>query len=375
MSTVPRLTEFILSYHPLHIPMPGVTHIGKALPALKGLKYLSMSKCHGGSAGGKSLMQGLADNTSLTYLNVSSTQLTGYWTELGSDAYEHAVVKAICAALKKNKNIEYLDLQDNRLFGMSQEKHKQGLAESNHQILTEGSFRISALEDMMESIWANGRNNGKLKYLNLGKNRISDNAATCKFCASPPLESNTSSEASTLNSRLSAIRPKSAVQDCVRSCPLRLLLQRLVDARQAHPSLRSLCGMTSYMSHMQCGGMRLCDHWCTLLASELKNTHTLTSLDISNNAISARGVRTLAAGIRENISLKYILLPSYRSLSNFDMSKKDINYAQRLEFRGLYCVNVRVRACVVGSVCSGICLFMPFYQAALTLKSNIPFLS
>ena len=293
-----------------------------------------MSKCQGGSVGGKVLMQGLADNKSLTYLNVSSIQLTGYWTELGSDAYDHDVVTALCDALKKNKTIEFLDLQDNRLFGMSQEKHKQ-MEIGNTQKFTEGFFRIVALEKLIEAIKANGLTCGKLKYLNLGKNRISDNAATCKFCTRTPVKKNSSYDVSTISgSRLSAIEPKSAVQDCLHSCTLSLLLQKLVDTRLNHPHLRSLCGMTSYMSHMQCGGMRLCDHWCTLLASELKDTHSLTSLDVSNNAISARGARILATGIKENISLKYILLPSYRFLSNFDMSRRDIYHAQRLEFRG-----------------------------------------
>lgn len=293
-----------------------------------------MSKCQGGSVGGKVLMQGLADNKSLTYLNVSSIQLTGYWTELGSDAYDHDVVTALCDALKKNKTIEFLDLQDNRLFGMSQEKHKQ-MEIGNTQKFTEGFFRIVALEKLIEAIKANGLTCGKLKYLNLGKNRISDNAATCKFCTRTPVKKNSSYDVSTISgSRLSAIEPKSAVQDCLHSCTLSLLLQKLVDTRLNHPHLRSLCGMTSYMSHMQCGGMRLCDHWCTLLASELKDTHSLTSLDVSNNAISARGARILATGIKENISLKYILLPSYRFLSNFVMSRRDIYHAQRLEFRG-----------------------------------------
>jgi len=306
----------------------GVSHIGKALPELEGLTFLSLSNCQAGAIGACALFAGLSGNRSLTYLDVSRSQLTGYWTEQGCAAYDESVVNAICNALSVNNTIEFLDLRDNRLFGLSMEKHKTYDA-SFVDYMHEGKFRLTVLDKLTGAIAINADINGKLKYLNLSQNRISLTADTCSFCAQAPIERDILDE--THSQRFHASHPKSAAQDCRSDCQLNRALQLLAELREVHPSLISFCGLTTYTTHLQCSGMRLCDHFCTLLASELKSSHTLTSLDLSDNQLTARGARSLAAGIRENLSLKCIALPSHRFLSNMGGAlKKDKSSARRL---------------------------------------------
>jgi len=289
-----------------------------------------MSHSQAGAVGGRALFVGLSKNKSLTYLDVSSSQLTGYWTEHGSEAYDENVVNAISEALSMNKTIEYVDLRDNCLFGLALVKHK---ATEDSNVCTEGTFSLSSLDNLTAAIAMNAENNGKLKYLDISRNRISVNDCLCKFCAQSPTERVGLGGGHC--KRYYATRPKASVQDCPQNCALLRSLQLLIDVRANHPTLRSICGMTTFVTHMHFSGVRLCDHWCALLASELKYTHTLTSLDISNNVLTARGARTLAAGIAENISLKYIVLPSCRFLSDFGAHEKEAHYARQSKFVGM----------------------------------------
>ena len=55
---------------------------GDALPHLRHLKWLNVSDCFFGPNGCMSFFNGLANNSSLLWIDLSKNQLTGYSSEL-----------------------------------------------------------------------------------------------------------------------------------------------------------------------------------------------------------------------------------------------------------------------------------------------------
>ena len=99
-----------------NISEEGAGHVGEALPDLSYLKSLHISACGVGPIGCQRIFLGLAHNSSITSLDLSCNQLTGY--HYGDNAnlidYEPAAITAIASGLKGNTKLRYLNLANNR---------------------------------------------------------------------------------------------------------------------------------------------------------------------------------------------------------------------------------------------------------------------
>ena len=99
-----------------NISEEGAGHVGEALPDLLHLRNLHISACGVGPIGCQRIFLGLAHNASITSLDMSCNQLTGY--HYGDNAnvidFEPAAITAIASGLKGNTKLRYLNLANNR---------------------------------------------------------------------------------------------------------------------------------------------------------------------------------------------------------------------------------------------------------------------
>lgn len=99
-----------------NISEEGAGHVGEALPDLKCLKTLQLASCGMGPIGCQRIFLGLAHNSSLTALDISGNQLTGYnFGEMNNQIdFELPAVVAISAGIGKNTTLQSLNLSNNR---------------------------------------------------------------------------------------------------------------------------------------------------------------------------------------------------------------------------------------------------------------------
>jgi Ran GTPase-activating protein (RanGAP) involved in mRNA processing and transport len=114
LSVNPHLRTLVIDS--CNISEEGAVHVGEGLPLLLGLETLQISSCGVGPIGCERIFLGLIHNTSVTSLDVSGNQLTGYLFGENNNQIEYDLnaVRAISAALASNTTLRYLNLSNNR---------------------------------------------------------------------------------------------------------------------------------------------------------------------------------------------------------------------------------------------------------------------
>ena len=99
-----------------NISEEGAAHVGEALPDLLNLETLQISTCNVGPIGCARVFLGLIHNTSITSLDMSGNQLTGYMYGESANLidFDISAVGAIGAGLARNVALRYLNLSNNR---------------------------------------------------------------------------------------------------------------------------------------------------------------------------------------------------------------------------------------------------------------------
>ena len=103
-----------------NISEEGASHVGEALPDLVGLETLHLSSCGVGPIGCQRIFLGLIHNSSLTSLDLSSNQLTGYHfgENMNQMEFDLSSVSAISTGLARNTVLRYLNLSNNRCVAL-----------------------------------------------------------------------------------------------------------------------------------------------------------------------------------------------------------------------------------------------------------------
>ena len=300
-----------------NISEEGAVHIGEALPDLSGLRTLQVSSCGVGPVGCQSFFLGMAENTSITALDMSGNQLTGYVFGDNNNTIEFCLqaVTAISDGIGRNKMLRCLNLSNNRLFGLSQDRH----------VGTEGDLMPAAIAKLAEGIAQNGSEGGQLHVLNILENRMSSTCEqSCGTCIDTYCQMHDS-----LEGRVTDVPDFTdvACEKCRGTKEVELLLQ----ATAGHPLLSSVLGIMPTAKHANLAALRCCDHTMRLLAQELMCNQTVTSVDLENNGISDRGVRVLMQAVQENVALKRLRLPmpeppglSMKEREKFDEEAADV---------------------------------------------------
>lgn len=258
----------------------GGEHVGESLPDLLYLQHLSLSGCMIGPIGCQRLFLGIAQNSSLRYLDVSGNQLSTYHTQ---NNYALAPIKAIAEGLAANKVLRWVDLSRNGLFGSFYDTQSE----------SDDSYAPEAVHILANGLVDNGNNGGVLTTVNLSGNRLgSVMPDVCEDCRLPY---------SHVHNDL--------LPDCFPECTVQAPVSHLLHAMKTHPHLRSLLGVTPSVQHLQLSGLRICDQWLRLIIQEVHNHQNLRSIDLGTNGFSPRGARALARALETNVSLHHLYLP------------------------------------------------------------------
>lgn len=322
-----------------NISEEGAVHIGEALPDLSGLRTLQVSSCGVGPVGCQSFFLGMAENTSITALDMSGNQLTGYVFGDNNNTIEFCLqaVTAISDGIARNKVLRCLNLSNNRLFGLSQDRH----------VGTEGDLIPAAIVKMAEGILQNGSEGGQLHVLNILENRLSSTCEqSCGACIDAYCLMHDSFEGRV--TEMLALTD-AACENCRGTEEVELLLL----AAASHPLLSSVLGIMPTAKHANLAALRCCDHTMRLLAQELVLNQTVTSVDLENNGISDRGVRVLMQAVQDNVALKRLRLPvpeppglSMKEREKFDEEAADIERRKLFQAACLQSFNKRVTLAV-----------------------------
>lgn len=103
--------------------------------------------------------------------------------------------------------------------------------------------------------------------------------------------------------------------DCLPECPVHAPVTHLLTAAHTHTHLDTLVGLAPGQDKLQLSGLRICDQWMRVIAWELQRHQWVTSVDLNSNYFSPRGVRTLAAALRQNAGLQSLYLPRFAYLN------------------------------------------------------------
>ena len=151
----------------------GGEHIGESLPDILNLQYLSLSGCMIGPIGCQRLFLGIAQNSSLRYLDVSGNQLSTYHTQ---NSYSLAPIKAIAEGLAANKVLRSVDLSRNGLFGNFYDTQSE----------CDDSYAPEAVHILANGLLDNGKQGGFLTAVNLCGNRLGSMMPdVCENCRLP----------------------------------------------------------------------------------------------------------------------------------------------------------------------------------------------
>lgn len=322
-----------------NISEEGAVHIGEALPDLSGLRTLQVSSCGVGPVGCQSFFLGMAENTSITALDMSGNQLTGYVFGDNNNTIEFCLqaVTAISDGIARNKVLRCLNLSNNRLFGLSQDRH----------VGTEGDLMPAAIVKMAEGIFQNGSEGGQLHVLNILENRLSSTCEqSCGACIDAYCLMHDSFEG--------RVTEMPAFTDAAcKKCRGTEEVELLLLAASSHPLLSSVLGIMPTAKHANLAALRCCDHTMRLLAQELVLNQTVTSVDLENNGISDRGVRVLMQAVQDNVALKRLRLPvpeppglSMKEREKFDEEAADIERRKLFQAACLQSFNKRVTLAV-----------------------------
>jgi hypothetical protein len=317
----------------------GGKHIGAALETLTRLQRLSVSSCNIGPVGGKAIIHGLCRNKGLLYLDLSSNQLTGYLTTGPDFVYESSFTDALSQMEDKNTSLISLDLRDNRLFGLSLERHRH----------TEGSLSVEALKHMVVFLENSVRiPTSSFKSVNISENRLCNTIPSLKMLSS---SSSSQSSGQYLDIKCATcnkcLRRQIPADECERLsshdkfnhpgfqevscdnivCMKHRMVSDLIDVAYTNPKggsqqSFSLLGIKSSQTRLSLSSSRLCNESIRILASEIKHNHTLQSLDLAMSEITEIGVQTLAEVICHNISINSIKLPCMENNVPWDLMKK-----------------------------------------------------
>ena len=267
----------------------GGEHIGESLPDILNLQYLSLSGCMIGPIGCQRLFLGIAQNSSLRYLDVSGNQLSTYHTQ---NSYSLAPIKAIAEGLAANKVLRSVDLSRNGLFGNFYDTQSE----------CDDSYAPEAVHILANGLLDNGKQGGFLTAVNLCGNRLGSMMPdVCENCRLPYTHIQ-----------------DGLLLDCFPECSVQAPVSHLLHAMKAHPHLRSLMGVTPSVQHLQLSGLRICDQWLRLVVQEIHNHPNLRSIDLGTNVFSPRGARTLARALETNLSLHRLYLPRFVYLNRLE---------------------------------------------------------
>lgn len=314
----------------------GAQHIGEALPDLQALKRLTMSSCNIGPAGCTRLFLGLAYNTSVVHLDVSSNQITGYPVGENNDIeYDFEAVAAISTALATNKTLTSLNLRNNRLYGISNATKPIGV------------FDVRGLHEITRGIVENARCGGSLKTMNLLDNKIRE------CCRPGQVDSSTN----VLGPGTCPLDETMRCHVCT-SCDSSIAVTELIDAMRSHPTLMSLCGLLPGDSYLDLGQRYLDEQTTRIIAAELLHNHYLKGLNIENNDIGDIGAHSIATSVLENVVLTYLRFPVLSG--PFDSSVLDINVSKMksFQFRLAICTFLHNYKHIGAAVLSCICEFL-----------------
>lgn len=328
-----------------NISEEGAVHIGEALPDLTSLRTLQVSNCGIGPVGGQSFFLGLAENLSITALDVSGNQLSGYVFGDNNNTIEFCVhaITALSDGIARNKVLRTLNLSNNRLFGLSQDRHTG----------TEGDLVPAAITKLAEGIEQNGSNGGQLRVINILENRLSStgeqSCTECieSFCRLHDVVRGNPQQHGSIQ-LAPRERPAFTRADCVK-CKGTDEVDALLRAVRGHPLLFSVLGIAPATKRVSLASLRCCDHTVQFLSQELLRNQTVTSVDLDNNGISDRGVRILMQSVSNNVALKCLRLPlseppgqSTKDREKFDGDAADVDRRLQLEAACLQSFNKRI---------------------------------
>jgi hypothetical protein len=196
------------------------------------------------------VLLGTVRNTSLEELDISHNN-EAVFEGLDEDNQEVAILSALMDVLKENKTLRRLNLEGNRCFRDTEDA---------------GMVRLC------EGIKANAQNGGNLEILNIMQNH---------FANGDPL-------------------------------PLETFpgLVSVVAAVRKHPTLTSLCGISSKQSVLRFGGVNCVGPIFELLADEIRHHHHLKTIDLSNCPMDFQAEQCLGRAIASSGSLKRCTIAS-----------------------------------------------------------------